>query len=105
MDEIVWESRSSQMSVSIAQPKPEQWSSEHAAAFQNAGVVALYHHRPDYPPQTFAKLSELMVDHPRRVLDVGCGTGMLARRLARIADHVDAIDISPAMIERGKQLP
>src|SRR5438067_1687666 len=34
--------------------------------------------------------------HPcRRALDVGCGAGRFANRLAGLADHVDAIDRAP----------
>jgi len=40
-----------------------------------------------------------------RVLDIGCGTGFIARELADRVTHVDALDISPAMIEQGKRLP
>lgn len=35
----------------------------------------------------------------RRVLDVGCGGGLLAESLARHGAHVSAIDMAPAMIE------
>lgn len=31
-------------------------------------------------------------------LEIGCGTGEFARRLAQQADHVDALDLSPEMI-------
>jgi SAM-dependent methyltransferase len=34
----------------------------------------------------------------QRVLDVGCGAGTLARRLATVVPQVDAVDRSPAMI-------
>ncbi|SET41648.1 class I SAM-dependent methyltransferase [Geodermatophilus poikilotrophus] len=43
----------------------------------------------------------LLAQVPRdatRVLDVGCGAGALARRLASRAGSVDAVDRSPAMI-------
>jgi 2-polyprenyl-3-methyl-5-hydroxy-6-metoxy-1,4-benzoquinol methylase len=38
-----------------------------------------------------------------RVLDVGCGAGSFATRLARRAEHVDAVDRSAAMIEMARQ--
>jgi SAM-dependent methyltransferase len=38
-----------------------------------------------------------------RVLDVGCGAGALAARLAGEAGHVDALDRSPVMIEAARQ--
>jgi SAM-dependent methyltransferase len=37
-----------------------------------------------------------------RVLDVGCGAGLFAARLASRVDQVDAIDRSPTMIEMAK---
>jgi SAM-dependent methyltransferase len=39
-----------------------------------------------------------------RVLDVGCGAGALAAELAARADHVDALDRCPAMIEQAKRV-
>jgi SAM-dependent methyltransferase len=41
---------------------------------------------------------------PGRVLDAGCGTGVLAARLAERAGRVDAVDLSPAMIARARAL-
>jgi SAM-dependent methyltransferase len=41
---------------------------------------------------------------PDRVLDTGCGAGALAARLAGRAGRVDAVDASPAMIERARSL-
>jgi 2-polyprenyl-6-hydroxyphenyl methylase/3-demethylubiquinone-9 3-methyltransferase len=35
----------------------------------------------------------------RRVLDIGCGGGLLAEALARRGAHVSAIDMAPAMID------
>jgi SAM-dependent methyltransferase len=39
-----------------------------------------------------------------RVLDVGCGAGALAAELAARAEHVDALDRSPAMFEQAKRI-
>ena len=39
----------------------------------------------------------------RRVLDVGCGAGAFAARLARRSDQVDALDRSAEMIEEAKR--
>ncbi|WP_141772642.1 class I SAM-dependent methyltransferase [Mycobacterium malmoense] len=38
-----------------------------------------------------------------RVLDVGCGAGAFAARLADHVEHVDAVDRSAAMIEAARQ--
>jgi SAM-dependent methyltransferase len=39
----------------------------------------------------------------QRVLDVGCGAGTLARKLAGSVPQVDGIDLSPAMIEAARR--
>jgi SAM-dependent methyltransferase len=39
-----------------------------------------------------------------RVLDVGCGAGRFAARLAERADRVDALDRSPAMIAEARRI-
>ena len=36
-------------------------------------------------------------------LEIGCGTGMFSRALAKKAKHVTAIDLSPEMIRRAKE--
>ncbi len=87
------------------QPKPGFLGVEAAAAFQDADVAAAYQHRPTYPRSVFDILASLVVDRPRHVLDVGCGTGFLARHLVERVEHVDALDISRAMIEQGERLP
>jgi len=38
-----------------------------------------------------------------RVLEIGCGNGCFTRRLAGIADHVLALDISPTAIAQARQ--
>jgi 2-polyprenyl-3-methyl-5-hydroxy-6-metoxy-1,4-benzoquinol methylase len=38
-----------------------------------------------------------------RILDVGCGAGAFAARLAAHAEHVDAVDKPAAMIEAAHQ--
>jgi trans-aconitate methyltransferase len=42
-------------------------------------------------------------DGAQRVLDVGCGAGTLARRLAESVPHVDGVDRSAAMIEAARR--
>lgn len=86
-------------------PKPAHLDSQYAAQFSDKSVVAAYRFRPPYPPQTFDMLSRLITAIPRHVLDAGCGTGSIARPFAEMVDSIDAIDISPAMIEMGKRLP
>lgn len=89
-------------------PKPDFLGQHYASAFQEASVVEAYQERPPYPDAAFDILAGLIVDQPGRVLDVGCGTGFVARPLTthvvEVA-HVDAVDISRVMIEQGKRLP
>src|SRR5690242_9664115 len=51
-------------------------------------------------------VAELLGDVRRlRVLDVGCGTGRHALRLAQAGAYVTAIDFSAAMLEQAKRKP
>lgn len=87
--------------------QPKQFSVEHASMFQDASVVAAYPYRVPYPAETFTKLAGL-IDHsvtPCRLLDAGCGTGQMTAGLLPYADAIDAVDISAAMIEAGRQMP
>jgi SAM-dependent methyltransferase len=86
-------------------PKPKHLGREYADQFGDASIVAAYHHRPPYSPQIFPVLRDLVVGTPRVVLDLGCGTGDVARPVAALVDAVDAIDCAPRMLERGKGLP
>jgi SAM-dependent methyltransferase len=76
-----------------------------AATFTHPGVADAYQHRPPYPPEVFGVLDRLITDRPRTVLDLGAGEGALARPLAGLVDHVDALDISAAMVSAGRRRP
>jgi SAM-dependent methyltransferase len=85
--------------------KPRHLWPDYAAWFKDPGIVAAYHLRPPYPPEVFDILGSLILDTPRRALDVGCGTGDIARHLVARVERVDAVDFSLGMIEKGKGLP
>ena len=85
--------------------KPSCYGQEHASAFQEASVADAYAYRPPYPPDVFDVLAQLLPNQPRRILDIGCGSGALARHLTHLGVPIDAVDISAAMIARGQQLP
>jgi SAM-dependent methyltransferase len=72
--------------------------------FADPDVVRSYRQRAPYPPETFTILERLLVE-PRTVLDVGAGSGALARSMVAFARRVDALDPSAAMIEDGRALP
>ena len=38
----------------------------------------------------------------RRVLEVGCGTGLILERIARYATHARGIDVSPGMLQQAR---
>jgi SAM-dependent methyltransferase len=85
--------------------KPSHLTDEHAARFQDQRVVEVYPLRAPYPPEVFDILVDLIVDQPRAVLDVGTGTGDLARPLAGRVARVDAVDPSAAMLALARSLP
>jgi SAM-dependent methyltransferase len=87
------------------QPKPEHFGASFAEAFKDQRVVDAYKYRPPYPNQVFDILSGLIIDVPRAVLDVGAGSGDIARHLVDVVERIDAVDYSQHMIEMGKQLP
>ena len=68
--------------MSAAQPKPSHLSGDYGAWFKDPLLVAAYPSRPAYPAALIDHLTALIAGEPRVVLDVGCGTGELARRLA-----------------------
>jgi predicted TPR repeat methyltransferase len=49
--------------------------------------------------------ASLIVSRPNNfgsALDLGCGTGLMARELSAICDAIDGVDIAPAMVTRAK---
>ena len=61
-------------------------------------------HRPGPPPALFDRLAALGVGTPgQRVLDLGTGTGLVARALARRGAHVSGIDIAAGQVEEARR--
>jgi SAM-dependent methyltransferase len=89
--------------LASVEPKPQGWSERYGAVFAEQDVVDHYHLRPAYPEETIGVLAGLA--RGGMVLDLGCGPGELARRLAQRVERVDAVDVSAPMIERGRALP
>ena len=86
-------------------PRPAHLTADNAARFKDQSVVEVYPLRLPYPPEVFDILAGLITDEPRAVLDVGAGTGDIARGLVRRVERVDAVDFSAAMIAKGRTLP
>ena len=75
----------------------------YANVFQEPDVVASYPNRPPYPQETIDELARIA--DGGAVVDAGCGTGELARRLAPLVERVDAVDVSAPMLELAQTLP
>ena len=74
------------------------------AVWREPDIAQLYQYRPAYPAPVFDVLRRLIVE-PRTVLDAGCGTGALTRRMTAFAARIDAVDPSAAMIDEAQRLP
>ncbi|HET8911961.1 MAG TPA: class I SAM-dependent methyltransferase [Ktedonobacteraceae bacterium] len=85
--------------------KPKFLARKYAEQFQDTSIVKAYRHRPPYPLETFEILAELVQAEPRRVLDVGCGSGFLSRQLIEHVEQVDAVDFSEEMLKQARRLP
>ncbi len=94
--------RCSERSLLITIPKPKHLGPEYADQFNDESVADAYVNYPPYPAEVFEVLNSLIRDEPRIVLDMGCGTGDVARPLAPLVERVEAVDQSAAMIEIGK---
>jgi len=72
-------------------------------SFENSDVADHYQYRPDYPPALLRKLVELSPGK-QRALDLGCGTGKVARRICHEFDTITAVDASCSMLGVGRRL-
>ncbi|KYC35115.1 methyltransferase [Scytonema hofmannii PCC 7110] len=62
-------------------------------------------HRAGFPSSLFNRLSEYGIGLPgQKVVDIGTGTGTLARSFAMRGCHVIGIDPSTSLLEQAKQL-
>jgi ubiquinone/menaquinone biosynthesis C-methylase UbiE len=86
-------------------PKPSHLGLKYAEQFKDTSIAEVYHHRPPYSDEAIGTLIALMTGEPRTILDVGCGTGDLARRLVSEVERVDAVDFSRAMLDKARMLP
>jgi SAM-dependent methyltransferase len=61
------------------------------------------HGLPDGPVRAAWKalLSDALPAPPARVLDLGCGTGSLSLLIAELGHAVEAVDLSPRMLDRA----
>jgi SAM-dependent methyltransferase len=62
-------------------------------------------HRVGYPAKLFERLQDYEIGvHQQKVLDLGTGTGWLARAFARRGCEVTGVDVSEELIEEARQL-
>jgi SAM-dependent methyltransferase len=85
--------------------KPRGLERHHAEQFCDASIVEAYAARPPYPARLDPLFVELAGGADAHILDLGCGTAELARRLAPHVLAITAVDQSARMIERARSLP
>ena len=80
-------------------PGPDRWFFDIWSRFYDAPLVQ----RLTYRPEQDAVLRGLQRAKPGRVLDVGCGTGLLAGRICREFARADVVgcDFSGGMLEKA----
>jgi len=79
--------------------KPAHLGPRYAEQFEDVSVVAAYSARPPYPLAFFDFLQGLHApDGPRRILELGCGTGDVTLGLLSHADEIHAVEPSSQML-------
>ena len=86
------------------QPKPAHLEARYGEQFSDQSVVDAYALRPPYPDGIIDQLASL-AGPTGAVLDLGCGTGEITRRLAGRVGRIDAVDPSAAMLASARSAP
>ncbi|MEO3852621.1 methyltransferase domain-containing protein [Streptomyces sp. B8F3] len=68
------------------------------------GTAAFYRARPGYPEELLDRIARLAGGPGARVLDLGTGTGVVARALAALGLDVLAVDPCREMLEEARRL-
>lgn len=74
------------------------------ASFKSNEVVDHYRYRPPYPSKIYGEIRHFSPENGCLV-DLGCGEGKIARRMAEYFGEVTAVDPSANMLRLGKSLP
>lgn len=77
------------------QPKPEDYRTYFVDTFKDHRAADAYRHRPPYPDEVFDILANLITDEPRAVLDIGAGSGDIARGVVDFVESVSALSLQP----------
>jgi trans-aconitate methyltransferase len=88
-----------------APAKPAHLGSVYGAQFDDEALARSYATRPPYPAEVFEILDGLAPAGPRRVLDLGCGTGDVALGLVGRAARIVGVDRSAAMLRVARGRP
>src|SRR5438105_3248707 len=92
--------------MNLPQPLPWGIDPSFVEAFKDPDVVSLYDRRPPYPPEIFETLLSLLPEGSSpAVLELGPGTGEIARAIAPHVARVDAVDASQEMLNRAARMP
>ncbi len=77
------------------------------AEFDDPRLVAIYESVNEYDLGTQPDFCrELATEiHATTIVDVGCGTGLITRELARLGYHMIGVEPSPAMLEIARRRP
>jgi SAM-dependent methyltransferase len=67
-------------------------------------ATAYRRYRLGYAPELYAALEEFGIVSGARVLDVGCGTGLVAHELSTRGCRVSGVDVSGPMLDHAREL-
>jgi SAM-dependent methyltransferase len=92
-----WDRRAKENARHYVATEKTSWSDEE---FFESGVTCIRRHIESVLPEICGgrQLSEL------RMIEIGCGAGRMTRPLSKLFGRVDAVDVSPKMIARAREV-
>jgi predicted TPR repeat methyltransferase len=75
----------------------------YASYYEKHLQTHLHYDVPDQLMRAIEEEAQCRASEDWRVLDLGCGTGLMGEKIKHLADHLTGVDVSPNMIQQAER--